>query len=280
MAGLERVGFAVRLAPAVLGLALQACAGMPLQKGNSLLSYEGMETSNGTLTKAKLRLESALILDARTVRLIPTSMSLSDGNAVTIEDGALITNAIDRALCVGLSDRFEIVGPGRPADLVVHASITGVAATGRTAAAASTVATLGAAVALPVPVPRLPIGLGGLSVEAEAIGRGGRQMAAMLWSRRADVITTRARVSTVGDAYSLSSAFAGDFSRMLVTGRDPFKGLPSIPSMQRITASLGGTPKYEACKTFGRAPGIPGAVARQLGLPPSWTDGGGDSSPQ
>lgn len=96
----------------------------------------------------------------------------------------------------------------------------------------------------------------------------------MVWSRGANIITTGARVSSVGDAYSLSSAFSDDFSKMLIKGKDPFKGMgmPSIPSMQRIRVSLGGKPKYDACKAFGRAPGIPGAVAGQLRLPPGWTD--------
>jgi hypothetical protein len=96
----------------------------------------------------------------------------------------------------------------------------------------------------------------------------------MLWSRGANMLTTRARISTVGDAYLLSSAFGADFSRMLVKGRDPFKGTSVIPSMQKIKASLGGGPKYEACKAFGSAPGITGAVAGQLGLPPGWSDKG------
>ncbi|HXV31330.1 MAG TPA: DUF3313 domain-containing protein, partial [Sinorhizobium sp.] len=33
-------------------------------------------------------------------------------------------------------------------------------------------------------------------------------------------------------------------------------------------------PKYDACRAFGRAPGLTGAVAGQLGLPPGWTDKG------
>ncbi|TKV76160.1 DUF3313 domain-containing protein [Rhizobium sp. AU243] len=258
----------------VLVSSLSACASVALDEGTSLGSYAGMTASGGTLTKAKLRVEPAPVLAARTVRIVPTSVQLRGASKFDSKDLALVSNTIDRALCTGLSDRFEIVGPNQPADLVVRATVTNIVATNQTAAAGSTVASLGASVALPVPIPRLPIGLGGLAVEAEATGPDGSQKAAILWSRGANMITTRARVSQVGDAYSLSSAFAADFSRMLVKGRDPFKGMPAMPSMQRINASLGGKPKYDACKAFGKAPGITGAVAGQLGLPPGWTDKG------
>ncbi len=258
----------------VLVSSLSACASVALDEGTSLGSYAGMTASGGTLTKAKLRVEPAPVLAARTVRIVPTSVQLRGASKFDSKDLALVSNTIDRALCTGLSDRFEIVGPNQPADLVVRATVTNIVATNQTAAAGSTVASLGASVALPVPIPRLPIGLGGLAVEAEATGPDGSQKAAILWSRGANMITTRARVSQVGDAYSLSSAFASDFSRMLVKGRDPFKGMPAMPSMQRINASLGGKPKYDACKAFGKAPGITGAVAGQLGLPPGWTDKG------
>lgn len=258
----------------ILLASLSSCANIPLHQGTSLGSYADMTASGGSLTKAKLRVEAAPVLAARTVHIMPTSVRIGNNGAFDPRNLALVTNAIDRALCTGLSDRFQVVAAGQLADLTVHATITDIVATNRTAAATSAVAALGTSVALAVPIPRLPIGLGGLSVEAEAIGEDGSQKAAMLWSRGANMLTTRARISTVGDAYSLSSAFGGDFSRMLVKGRDPFKGTPAIPSMQRIKASLGGGPKYDACKAFGSAPGITGAVAGQLGLPPGWSDKG------
>ncbi|MGY5811047.1 DUF3313 domain-containing protein [Rhizobium sp. LEGMi198b] len=265
------------LAAAALAI-LPSCASVPLHQGTSLSSYTDMAASGGSLTKAKLRVDPASVLNARTVRIVPTSAQLGNSGALDPKGLALVTNAIDRALCVGLSDRFQVVAANHPADLVVHATVTDIVPTNRTAAATSAVASLGASVALAVPIPRIPIGLGGLSVEAEAVGQDGTQKAAMLWSRGANMLTTRARISTVGDAYSLSSAFGGDFSRMLVKGRDPFKGTPTMPSMQKIKASLGGAPKYDACKAFGSSPGITGAVAGQLGLPPGWSDKGAAAS--
>lgn len=257
---------------------LSSCANVPLRQGTSLASYAGMTATGGTLTKAKLRVASPPVLAARTVRIVPTSVEIGSSSAFDPKDLALVTNTIDRALCANLSDRFRVVAANQPADLVVHATVTGIVATNRTAAATSAVASLGGSAVLSVPIPRLPIGLGGLSVEAEAVGEDGSQKAAMLWSRGANMLTTKARISTVGDAYSLSAAFGSDFSRMLVKGRDPFKGTPAMPSMQKMKASLGGDPKYDACRAFGSAPGLKGAVAAQLGLPPGWTDKGAAAS--
>jgi hypothetical protein len=253
---------------------LSSCTNLQLQQAGTLESYDGMTKSGGMLTKAKLRVDSPPVLAAQTVRIVPTTVEISSASTFDSKDLALVTNTINRALCTGLSDRFKVVASDQPADLTVHATVTNIVATNRTAAATSTVASLGASVALPVPIPRLPIGLGGLSIEAQAVGQDGTQKAAMLWSRGANMLTTRARVSTAGDAYSLSTAFGTDFSRMLVKGRDPFKGMPSMPSMQSMRASLGGAPKYDACEAFGTAPGVQGAVAGQLGLPPNWTDKG------
>ncbi|MQB44982.1 DUF3313 domain-containing protein [Rhizobium sp. ICMP 5592] len=262
----------------VLLSSLSSCTSVPLHQGTSLGSYADMTASGGSLTKAKLRVDPASVLTARTVHIAPTSAQIGNSGTFDPKNLALVTNAIDRALCTGLSDRFQVVARDQPADLVVHATVTDIVPTNRTAAATSAVASLGTSVALAVPIPRIPIGLGGLSVEAEAVGQDGSQKAAMLWSRGANMLTTKARISTVGDAYSLSSAFGADFSRMLVKGRDPFKGTPTIPSMQKIKASLGGGPKYDACKAFGSSPGITGAVAGQLGLPPGWSDKGAAAS--
>ncbi|UVC15285.1 DUF3313 domain-containing protein [Mesorhizobium onobrychidis] len=258
---------------------ISSCTNVPLHEGLSLSSYTGMTPSGSTLTKAKLRVDPAPVLAARTVRIVPTTVRTGGDGAFAPKDLALVTNAIDRALCTGLSDRFRIAAPNEPADLVVHAAVTDIVATNRAAAATSTVASLGGLVAQ-IPMPRLPIGLGGLAVEAEAVGADGSQKAAMLWSRGANMLTTKASVSTVGDAYSLSSAFGADLSRTLIGGKDPFKETMLMPSMQKIKASLGGAPKYEACKAFGSAPGIRGAIAGQLGLPPDWTDKGAAASQQ
>jgi hypothetical protein len=218
-----------------------------------------------------------------TVRIVPTSFSAAALRAGLSERQRLMVgNAVDRSMCIGLSDRFRIVAPDAPADLTVHAVITHVGLTDEMMAAASRVVSVGASVAekvfvpypVPVPTPRIPIGLGGLAVEAEARDPGGRQKAAIVWARGADVITSKPKVSTAGDPYDLAKAFADDFSTLLVTAASPFNTMPSLPSINRINAMIGGAPRETACEVFGRGPGVAGLIGDGVGLPPEWTDHG------
>ena len=254
-------------------LSIFGCAAVPLEQANSLTSYDGLTSNNGRSTKANYKVSSGDLGATKTVYIEPTMVSGAAVHSIKkSSDRALVANVISRALCVGVSDRFEVVSRKEDADLVVHATITQIVPTNPTMAGLSTAASLGASVFSPVPVPRLPMGLGGLSVEAEATTREGKQVGAMVWAKGANFVTTSARVSEIGDAYSLAASFGGDFSKMLVTGKTPFKGLPKIPSGQRIKSGLGGKPKYSACDIFGRSPGLKDLAASQVGMPPSWTD--------
>ncbi len=261
------------IAPALLVLSLGGCAAVPLERANSLASYDSLTSNNGRMTKANYRVASTDLASTRTIYIEPTKVSGSAALSVRkSSDQALVANVINRALCVGVSDRFVVVERKEDADLVVHATITRIVPTNATVAALSTATSLGANFVVPVPVPRLPLGLGGLSVEAEATTRDGKQVGAMVWAKGANFVTTSARVSQIGDAYSLAASFGSDFSKMLITGKTPFKGLPKIPSAQRIKSGLGGKPKYPACEKFGRSPGLVDFAASQVGMPPSWTD--------
>jgi Protein of unknown function (DUF3313) len=262
-----------------LCLLTAGCATAPLNRANSLAAYDELRPSDGVLTKSVIRVDKDDVLNARTVRIRETQFSARADSEVTFSEDQrrLIGNAVDRALCFGLSERFEIVGPTDPADLTVHAVITHAASTDPAAAGASRVASVVRIVlapGVPVPVPRLPIGLGSLSVEAEARDRRGRQKAAIVWGRGANSFTSSARVSPDGDAYDLSTAFGADFSKLLVTGSTPFGSSSSLPSMDSLHTMLGGAPKQAACETYGRAPGLAGMIGERLGAPPSWTDKG------
>ena len=125
---------------------------------------------------------------------------------------------------------------------------------------------------LPVGVPRLSVGVGGLAVESEAVDSTGVQRAAAVWSKGANSFTDSARVSEIGDAYGLASDFANYFARILVKGKTS-EGLDiSIPSGHRMRSALGGKPKYAECDAYGRSRGLQGMVADQFGAPPEWTD--------
>jgi hypothetical protein len=267
------------LLPCLLVTAVAGCAAVPLEQASSLSSYESLAPVKSRFRKANYMVLADDVKVAKTVYVEPTKVS--DMAAPSIKkssDRALVANMVSRGLCVGVSDRFQVVDNREEADLIVHATITRIVPTNPTAAGVSTAAALGATIAQSsVPVPRIPLGLGGLSVEGEAMTRDGKQVAALVWAKGANFVTTSARVSQVGDAYSLAESFGNDFSKMLITGKTPYKGLPKLPSGQKIVSSLGGKPKYRACEKFGRSPFLMDAVASQIGAPPSWTD---KSSPE
>jgi hypothetical protein len=257
------------------------CAAVPLEPSGSLSSYEGLSPSDGMLTRIGVNRE--VVLAARTVRIAPTSFSAAAlGAGLSETQRNMVGNAIDRSLCIGLSERFRIAAGGEQADLSIHAVITYVGLTDPMMAGASRVAAVGASIAekallpvpVPVPTPRIPVGLGGLAVEAGARNQGGRQEAAMVWARGADAITSKPKVSTSGDAYDLAKTFADDFSKLVVTAASPFNTMPSLPSIHRVNAMLGGAPKETACEVFGRGPGVAGIIGDSIGLPPEWTDQG------
>ncbi len=260
-----------------------SCTMVPLQQTGSLASYEGMARRDGFLTKAYISANKTEILAARTARILPTSFSTKASLAgLSPEQRGMLANAVDRLMCIGLSERFQIVPAEEPAELRIHAVITNIVLTDEKMAGASRALSVGVTIAekiavpftVPVPTPRIPVGLGGLAVEAEAVDRMGRRKAAMVWARGADALTSKPKVSTAADAYDLAKSFASDFSQLLVTGSSPFKTLPPLPSIGSIGAMLGGAPKEAACERFGRAPGLPGLVGDSIGLPPEWTDKG------
>jgi hypothetical protein len=263
------------------GLLLAGCAAVPLKETGAISSYESLVQSDGLLTRARIGVNKEKVLASKSVEIVPTSFSpAAAASGLSDLQQAMVSNAVDRLMCTGLSERFEIVAGS--ADLRIHAVITHVDLTDEKVAAASRVVSIGASVAaklllpvpVPVPVPRIPIGMGGLSVEAEARDRGGQQNAAMIWARGADALTSRPKVSTASDAYDLAKSFASDFSQLLTTASSPFNRLPPFPSMQSIGAALGGAPKEAICERFGRGPGIVGLISERIGLPPEWTDKG------
>lgn len=256
---------------------LAGCASAPLTTSGSLASYDGLAPAEGVVTKSRLRVDKADVLAAKRVAIVPTSYSGAAARAeLTDQQRHVIANAVDRSVCIGLSDRFEVVPPGQTADLAVHVTITDLTVTDAGVAGASKVAssvpmflTGGASHII---VPRIPFGMGTLSIEAEARDMRGQQKAAFVWARGADILTSTPRVSASGGAYDLASEFGADFSKLLITGDNPFDKTLSMPSQQRVQSAFGGKPKYAACDAFGRI-GVPAFLGgKVLGSPPEWVD--------
>lgn len=259
-------------------LAGVSCESLPLRQTGALQSYAGLERSDGLATQALVRADAAGLKVARSIRVLPTAFALGArgaNSALTERQWRLVGNAVNRSLCIGLSDRFTLVNGDKPADLTVRVIVTDLRTTNEVTAGISKGATIiPALLQVPVPVPRLPVGLGGLSAEAEARDSAGGQVAAMVWSRQAQIIGSSATVSKIGDAYSLADELGQDFSRLVSEGKSPFGQLPSFPSSGRAGAALGLDPDQSACRDFGAGPGLGGALGSAVGLPPEWTDDG------
>ncbi|WP_036839385.1 DUF3313 domain-containing protein [Pleomorphomonas oryzae] len=259
------------------GLILAGCASAPLDEAGHLRSYANLRKDDGLLTRSLVSVDKPHVLAAKTVNIVPTAFATSVEAPFTPDQRGLVANAIDRSLCEGLSERFTVVPPWEPADLTVHATVTHATPTSKIAAGLSKGASVASVVLLPevpVPVPRVPFGLGSLSIEAEASDLAGEQRAAMVWARGANALTDPGPIADNGDAYTLAGSFGDDFSSLLVTGTSPFQGGLSLPSMQAVGNYFGREPKYAACKAFGRNPGVIGTIGNMVGAPPSWTDGG------
>lgn len=257
----------------LLSATLIGCQSVPLKEAGTLTSYGKLGPSKGMVAKKRLYVDGQRLVDVKTVRIAPTTFSFAAASKIKSDaDRDMVSNALDRALCVALSDRYQMVPANQPADLTVRSVIADIVPTDKALAGVSTAITIGTGFVLPVSVPRLPVGLGGLAVEAEAVDASGLQSAAMLWARGANSILDKPRVSEVGDAYSFSTKFADAFSQVLISGKEPKALNISLPTRQRMQSWLGGKPKYAACDAFGRAPGLVGAIAAKYGAPPQWTD--------
>ena len=144
-----------------------------LDRAGTLSSYESLARSDGILTHAEVYAQRDLLLAAKTVTLVPTAFASVQATAVFDADQRkLVAGVIDRSLCHGLSARLKVVLPGAPSDLVVHAVVTRVLPTNAAFAGASKVIGVLPSILLPgvpIPVPRVPIGLGSLTIEVEAV---------------------------------------------------------------------------------------------------------------
>jgi Protein of unknown function (DUF3313) len=259
---------------------LGGCTSMDLRENGALATYSNLGKETGRFTKSRVFVDAAAVHQAKTVRIVPASFSYSAAARISkASDRALVANAVDRALCVALSDRYVVVSAGQPADLTVRSYVADIKPTNKVVAGVSSAVTLGSGFVLPVSVPRLPYGLGGLSVEGEALDAQGQQVAAIIWSKGANSLTSGPRVSEVGDAYTMAATYGDGFSKLLIKGKQPSMFDFSLPSRQRINAFFGAKPKYPACDTFGRSPGVPGLVAGVVGAPPEWTDKAAQKKP-
>ena len=264
-----RLGRTLGLAIAALAAPawLAGCASSSITQTGGLSSYEDMKDVKTTRTKARIFAQADALAAAKSVRIAAVTYGPGAADKVSADQRALIANLVERTLCVRLSNRFDIVAGDQPADLTIRTVITRLTPTNREAAAVM-LPMRAASMAFGVPAPfRLPVGMGSFSAEGEAIDSAGARRASMVWARGADVLTSRARVSKIGDAYQLSDAFAGDMAALVITARNPLHDLPKASFGKRER------PVAVACDAYGKSHGAENFVGGIFGAPPEWTDG-------
>lgn len=229
----------------------------------ALSSYEGLALAHTVQTRALWRGDPAALAAARTARIAAVKVAPGAADHITPAQRDLVANELARTLCARLSGHYQMVSARSRADLTVHATITRIRPTNTIAASASLGVRVAArAVGSPV-APRVPIGLGALSAEGEAMDRRGVQRAALVWTRDANALLTGARASHIGDAYQLAAAFANDMARLTITGQDP---------LREVTAPhLTHKAPQAACAVYGRGE-MSGYVNGMFGLAPEATD--------
>jgi hypothetical protein len=200
------------------GLFLGACATKPPTRTEFLGNGATLQRVDDTVRAQIDRRRAAEVAGGVTrVALRPTILAAGVERPASLADAdiAPVLREMDRQLCYALSDRFEVApaATGAGGDVAtVEVQVTRIQATNAAASVASAV------VSRAIPGPgslRLPVGRGGLAVEARALVGDGREAAAMAWSRGAGVAFDRGSLSAVGDAHRFASAFADDFAEWL-----------------------------------------------------------------
>jgi hypothetical protein len=205
--------------PVLLTLSLAACANAPTRSG-FLKSYDDMKPRKMVRAKEIRRKGGPNLARIRTVAILPTTLHPSvKADWLTPNARDALLNEIDAQLCFELTKHYDLAPPQK-ADARVHAAVTDLEATGR----AGSTAAAAANVVIPGPIGVRPPGsTGGLSVEAEMLGRNGRQLAAISWSRDAmNVGADKPALTRVGDAMQFAEPFA-DAAAKVMTAPDAKK---------------------------------------------------------
>jgi hypothetical protein len=196
----------MRLILAILLTAgLTACASPPTRSG-FISGYESMKPRKMIRAKAIQRKGGPALAQVHSVAIEPTVLARGvKADWLTEESRAALLREIDAQLCFELTERYELAPP-QTADARVRAAVTALEATGRAGSAASA----GARFLIPGPIGvRMPGSTGGLAAEAEMVGRNGRQLAAISWSRNAmNLGGDTPALTRVGDAMQFAEPFA------------------------------------------------------------------------
>ncbi|MDO1559114.1 DUF3313 family protein [Brevundimonas sp. 2R-24] len=236
------------IAAAALGLVSAACATAPAPQSGFLTSYEGLQARGDTVrASVRQRRDEALVRGLERVRIEPAVLTTGAApQDLTEAERALVLNEIDRQVCYELSERFALAGPEDDQAGRVRVAATRISPTGRVASAASAVA--GQFIPGPIGL-RAPGTTGGLAAEAELLTPDGRQAAALMFARDANVVgTDNPSLSRVGDAHQFAETF-GDMAADALAGE---------------ARPAGAVPDPDPCARYGPRVRPEGFVARAV----------------
>lgn len=187
----------------VLISSLAACQTAPKVQSGFLSSYDGLTERSDTIrASVRERRDDAAAEAIDQLFIEPSVLQPGAADGLSDAETALVLAEADRQICYELSERFTVLSEQDSSAARVRTAVTGVRPTGQAASAASAVA--GFFIPGPIGV-RAPGSTGGLAVESELITTDGRQAAALVWARNANVIGTDSpSLSRVGDALQLA----------------------------------------------------------------------------
>jgi hypothetical protein len=209
---------------ACLGIILfvGACATAPPTRTGFIEDPATLTRVEGTVrAQADTRSDPAKLSQIATITIVPTIVAQGVTLPDSLDASAVqqVLSELDRQMCFELSKRFTIASEDQASQATkISAAITGLQVTNPTASVAS------AAISRLIPGPgsvRLPVGRGGLSIEARAMlpGEAG-EAGAMAWSRGSGVLMDKGSLSEVGDAHRYTREFAETFAKFLVADAD------------------------------------------------------------
>lgn len=180
-----------------------ACQSTPTPPSGFLSSYQDIRAAGGVAYGRGERRDDAASDAIAGVYIQPSVLSLPADTPISPEDQAMVRSEVDRQICFEVSQRFTVLPEASPEAATIRTAIVRIHPTGRVGSAASAVA--GFFIPVPVVKFRAPMTTGGLAVESELLAPDGSQIAALTWSRSAEIVgRTEPSLSRVGDALQLA----------------------------------------------------------------------------
>lgn len=185
------------------GLGLGACATAPTTQSGFLSDYSRLEPRTDLLrARVSQYRDDALISTIERVRVEPFQLGEGVAERFSEDDRRLLLYELDRQVCYEVTRRFDLAAAADASTPRLRLAATRVAGTNQAGSVASAVADR----FIPGPIGlRVPGSTGGLAAEMELLMPDGRQAAALVWARNAQVVgTDNPSLSPIGDAHQLA----------------------------------------------------------------------------